>query len=277
MGSVSKNPQQQFRALAVASATGILRDWVGEERAAEAIGRVSTAIAAAAASAKKPQDFYQCTPASVATVIAISALTGVMPSTGATALAYAIPRRPRQGEPLQLTYQLSHRGVCALAERSGSKIVPIPVGMDDDIAVGPDGEVRVNSIDIDNPPTTEAELRGVIVLVKDRQTGRVLFTGYVAKKLINARRAVSQDWKYSGDKSIWATWYVEQAMKTACHYAMGRGWVVVDDTSVQRALSADVTADVAEQPPRPQNIGEVIEGVTVEGEVIEEAEAEATE
>ena len=269
--AIKKNPQQQFRQLAVAAAKSLLTDWVGEDRAKEAIGRVSTALAASAASAKNPKDFYDCTPASIATVVAISALTGVMPSTGAGALAYAIPRRPRQGAAPQLTYQLSHRGVAALAERSGSKIVTIPISNSDDVTVSATGEAVVNSIDIDNPPMSEAELRGVMVVVKDRSTGVTLFTGFVPKKIINARREVSMDYRYSKDNSIWAKWYVEQAMKTAAHYAAGRGWVVIDDSEAQRALTADVDGDRAAEPQRPATIAEAVEDEAefIEGEAIE--------
>jgi len=269
----TRNPQAEFRATVTRFSESILSEWVGSDRASEAIGRVSTAIAAATAASKKPQDIYGCTPASVATVVAISALTGIMPGTGAGALAYIVPRSVRSGEPKQLCYQLSHRGLCALAERNGTKIVPIPVSVTDRIDVTIDGEVRVEEIDLDNPPVTEEELRGVIVLVKDRTTGRVIFTGFVPKKLINARRAVSQDYKYSGERSIWGTWYVEQAMKTAIHYAVGRGWAVIDDTAIQRALTLDVEADAVRHPERPQpTLGAVFEAVEGPQESVEAVE-----
>jgi recombinational DNA repair protein RecT len=247
----TRNPQQEFRQTVTRISGLLLSEWVGEARASEAIGRVSTAIAAAASSSKNPADVYGCTAQSVATVVAISALTGIMPGTGAGALAYVVPRSVRRGEQKQLCYQLSHRGLCALAERCGTKIIPIPVAVTDSIEVTADGEVRVNQIDVDNPPTTEAELRGVIVLIKDRETGRVIFTGFVPRKLINARRAVSQDYRYSGENSIWGTWYVEQAMKTAIHYAVGRGWAVIDDTAVQKALTIDVEAEMIQAASKP--------------------------
>ena len=269
--ALKRNPQQQFRAMAVAAARSLLTDWVGEDRAKEAVGRVSTALAASAASAKNPKDFYDCTPASIATVVAISALTGVMPSTGAVALAYAIPRRPRKGEAPQLTYQLSHRGIAALAERSGSKIITIPISYSDDVTVSVTGEAVVNSIDIDSPPMCEEELRGVIVIVKDRATGVTLFPGFVPKRIINARRELSMDYRYSKGDSIWGKWYVEQAMKTASHSAAGRGWVVIDDSDAQRALTADVDGDRLAEPPRPTTIAEVIEDEAdvIEGEAVE--------
>ena len=33
-------------------------------------------------------------------------------------------------------------------------------------------------------------------------------------------------------------------MKTAMHYAIGRGWCVIDDTEAVRALQADVQSDI---------------------------------
>lgn len=242
----------QFRQQTTATAMSLLREWVGEERASEATGRIATAIAAAAACSKKPEEFYACTPASVGSVIAISALTGIMCSTGATALAYAIPRRPRKGEPPNLTYQLSHRGINALANRAGLTMIPIPIGFTDKISVDENGEVTVESRDIDNPPMTDEELRGVIVVVKSNATGKAIARGWVAKKLIHQRRQTSDSYQFaekSGnewakDSSPWHVWPVEQAMKTAMHYAIGRGWAVIDDTEAVRALNADAAADL---------------------------------
>lgn len=239
-----------FRARVNTYATQILREWVGDAKAGEAIGRVSNALAAAAASARNPQDFYECTPQSIAKVVATAALTGIMPSTGGAALAYAIPRRPRKGEPPQLQYQLSHRGIAALARRAGLAMVAYPIGMRDEIESTEDGDCRVVSIDRDDPPTTEAELRGVVVIVRDVQSGQVVARGYVAKKLINARRDTSDSYQFAEkpgndwakDSDPWHKWYVEMAIKTAMHYAVNRGWCVIDDTSAVRALQVD--ADV---------------------------------
>lgn len=239
----------EFRQRTSAMANALLRDWVGEERARDATGRIATAISAAAASAKNPQDYYDCAPSSVAKVIAISALTGIMVSTGQAALAYAIPRRPRQGEPPQLQYQLSHRGIAALAKRAGISLVAYPISYRDEVETDEAGEVVVQSRDFDNPPCNEEELRGVIVLTRLASTGAILSRGFVAKSVINERRAMSDSYKYA-IKNEWARasdpwhkWYVEMAIKTAMHYAVGRGWCVIDDTESARALQADVEGD----------------------------------
>lgn len=245
------NPAAQFRSETTRYATSILSDWVGEDRANEAIGRISVALSAAAASAKNPNDFYACTPGSVASVIAISALTGIMVGSGPTALAYAIPRRPRKGETPQLTYQLSHRGMNALAGRADRIMIPIPISTSDEIMIDDSGDVKILSRDFDNPPTSEEDLRGIVLVVKVASTGSILMRQWVPKKLINERRAVSDSYQYAESNDWakksdpWHKWYIEQAMKTAMHYAISRGWCVIDDTASARAFAADSAADLS--------------------------------
>lgn len=236
----------EFRAMASSIAGSLLKDWVGEARAAEATGRISAALAASAASARDPSDFYACTSQSVATCIAISALTGLMPGVGSTALAYVVPQRPRANEAPQLQYMLSHRGLNALAQRSGQTMVAIPIGLKDGVSVNADGEVTITSRDIDNPPLTHDELRGIVIVVKSIETGAVLAREFMPKSLIEKRRAMSRSWSGNGRKySPWENWPIEMAMKTAMHYAIGRGWCVIDDTEASRALSCE-DSDIVE-------------------------------
>ena len=241
----------------------MLQSLVGEERAKEATGRVAAALAASRANAKDPTDFDNCTQQSIGQVVAISALTGIYPGTGAAALAYAIPRRPRKGEDPQLTYQLSHRGLNALANRAGSHMVPVPVGFNDTIETTEAGDVVIKSMDLDNPPTTEAELRGVIVQVKRIDTGVLVCSAWVPKKLIDQRRDTSDSYRYA-EKNEWAkasspwhAWPVPQAMKTAMHYVIGRGLCVIDDTEAQRALAADVQSDIIDVDVVPRSVGKL--------------------
>ena len=260
-GVVTATKKANFRERCYDISLGMLTTWVGEERARESAGRVSAALAAARASAKDPSDFDACTLQSIGQVVAVSALTGIYPSTGAAALAYAIPRRPRKGEAPQLTYQLSHRGLNALANRAGSHMVAIPISYTDQIEVTEAGDAVIKSMDLDNPPTTEAELRGVIVLVKRLDTGALVCSGWVPKKLIHERRDGSDSFRYAEkpgndwakNSSPWHAWYTPQAMKTAMHYAIGRGWCVIDDTEAQRALSADIQGDIVDAEFRPLN------------------------
>lgn len=242
----------EFRSKITNWASGQLSTWVGEERAREAAGRIAIALSTAAACAKKPDEFYSCTPSSIGAVIAVSALTGIYVGTGATALAYAIPRRPRKGEAPQLTYQLSHRGLNALASRADRYMVATPISYRDTIQVDDDGEVCIVDRDFDNPPITEEEFRGIVLVVKISSTGQVLTRQWLPKKLINERRDTSDsymfaekpgnEWAKSSDP--WHVWYVPQAMKTAMHYAIARGWCVIDDTEAVRALNADVESDL---------------------------------
>ncbi|MGV3485381.1 MAG: recombinase RecT [Planctomycetaceae bacterium] len=236
-----KEQAKQFRSTATATAMSLLTQWVGPDRAKEATGRIATAIASSAASAKDPDAFYACTPASVANAVAVSALTGIMPGTGAGALAYVYPRAPRQGAQPLLLYQLSHRGCNALARRCGQTMIAIPISKKDEIEVDDSGDVHIINRDIDNPPTKYDELRGVMVIVKQLNSGLTIMRGWVPKTLIDKRKAVSTS--ASSDKSPWHNWPVEQAMKTAMHYAINRGWCVIDDTEAVRALSIDADND----------------------------------
>jgi recombinational DNA repair protein RecT len=245
----------EFRAQATGLATGLLQDWVGADRAQEAAGRIATAISCSAAAAKKPQEFYGCSPKSIATCIAVSALTGIMPGVGAHALAYLIPRKVKNVQTLN--YQLSHRGLNALAKRCGQQMTPIPVGYDDTLDIDPaSGDCLITDMDWDDPPLSHEELRGIVLIVKDLNSGNVAASKFVAKKVIDARREQSDSWRYaekSGeqwakDSSPWHKWPVEQAMKTAMHYAVSRGWCVIDDTEAVRALSTDAESDLREVP-----------------------------
>lgn len=252
---------ETFRSKAISIALDCLSDMVGEERAKEAAGRVATALAVSESSASDPKAFQSCTQKSIGSVVAIAALTGIYPSTGATALAYAIPRSPRKGEPPQLTYMLSHRGLNALANRAGSHMIAIPISYADKIKTTDTGDVVVESMDLDNPPTKEDELRGVVVQVKRIDSGVLICSGWVPKKLILERREGSDGYRYAEkpgnewakNSNPWHKWFVPMAMKTAMHYAIARGWCVIDDTEAQRALDADVQSDIIDgEVVRPQ-------------------------
>ena len=248
--SMQKAPQ--FRSQAMSIATSLMSDWLGSDRAKESAGRLSVALAAARASSKNPADFDSCTPESIGRVIALCALTNIMPSTGAGALAYVIPRKV--GGVQQLNYQLSHRGINALANRAGMHMIAIPVGYNDILESCADGSCMIQNQDFDNPPTSIDDLRGVVLVVKHLSTGQVIHSGFVAKKLILDRRETSDGWKYAEkpgkeyakESDPWHRWPVEQAQKTAMHYAVGRGWCVIDDTESSLAIAQDTRSDVVD-------------------------------
>jgi len=261
---VTTNKAKAFRDLSTGIAGSLLKDWVGDARASEATGRIASALAASAANARDPSDFYACTPQSVGAVVAIAALTGIMPSTGASALAYAIPRRARKGEEPQLTYQLSHRGLNALARRCGQTMIAIPIGVDDSINVDHGGEISVIHRDPDNPPTNWDDLRGILLVVKQLKDGLSIFRGWVPKKILTSRRDMSDAYNYAvknqhAQKSDpWHKWPVEMAQKTSMHYAVSRGWCVIDDTEAVRALAidqdSDTVIDQVKDRPAPKSI-----------------------
>lgn len=246
-----------FRQQATTIAGTLLKGWVGEDRAREATGRMNAALTAVTMAARDPSDFYKCTPASVANAIAIAALCGIMPGGNAsTSLAYVVPRRPRKDEAPQLQYSLSHRGLNAVARRCGQTMVAIPIGHKDDIDVNDAGEAVIISRNLDAPPQTYADLRGVVVLVKEIATGNVTCRGWVPKSLIEPRRKMSA----AGDAGPWGKWPIEMAMKTAMKYAVSRGWCVIDDIESMRAISADDDMDVIDTTAtvqQPRTIAEL--------------------
>lgn len=254
---LTESKASEFRQLAGKIANSLLRDWVGEERAGEATGRISAALAAAAASAKNPADFYACTPQSIGQCIAIAALTSIMPGVGSTALAYLIPRRPRKNEQPQLNFWFSHRGLAALAARGGTALISVAVSTGDKITIR-GGEVSVLDQDPDDPPMEWDELRGVMVVVKRLENGLIVHRGWVSKRVLERRRDASdtyqwaekQDKDWAKETSPWHRWPVEMAMKAAMHYAISRGWCVIDDTAATKALSVEQMQDVrAIEPP----------------------------
>lgn len=246
---------RDFNRKVMGSATKLLDEWVGADRAAEAKGRIAAAFSAAALSAKNPAEFYACSTASVAQCIATAALTGIMPGTGAAALAYLVPRRSRKDEAPNLQFQLSHRGLAALARRAGLVLVAVPAGYNDVLRMR-DGEVAEFESSPDEPPMGWEDMRGVVVIVKDAKSGEALFRGWVAKRIIEERRARSDSFRFAEkndwakNNSTWHQWPIEMGMKTALHYAVFRGWAVIDDTEAVRALSLD-SADVIDVVAQP--------------------------
>jgi hypothetical protein len=241
-------PVKELRMLAAQVASNLLVDWVGEERAKEAAGRISSALAACCSSARDPSDFLACTKESVGACVALAALSGIMPGTGPTALAYVIPRRARRGEQPQLKYEFSHRGIAALAKRCGTLLYACPVSQKDELQIH-NGEVVRHVQSPDDPPMTWDDLRGVIVTVKNINTAATLFRGWVPKVEIAKRRDMSDAYRFAeagGEAakrtSPWHQWPIEMSMKTAMHYAGARGWVVIDDSVIARCLSMDAQA-----------------------------------
>ena len=72
MTQITKHKEQSvaFQKTATASAGKLLSQWVGEDRAREATGRMNAALVAVTTAARNPADFFDCTPESVANAVA---------------------------------------------------------------------------------------------------------------------------------------------------------------------------------------------------------------
>lgn len=240
MNQIAK--KNDFRDRVTTMAKGLLAGQVSKQDMDKAAGRISLAFAAAATAARDPSYLYKCAPASIARCVALSAQMDIVPSTGAGSLAYLVPRAVRRGEPPQLNLQFSHRGLAALAMRCGIMMLTVPIGEGDEITVTETGEVKVTGRDLDNPPMDWESLRGVMLLIKDRKTGSLLSSNFVPKVIIEKRRANSDSFK-SGF-GPWVDWPVEMSMKTAMHYGVARGWCVLDDAAVAKAIDQDIQGDL---------------------------------
>jgi branched-chain amino acid transport system permease protein len=105
MTSKSLTPAKQFAATVEHLAADFLSRIADPEQVVKATGRLALAVRAAGVANPK---VYECTPASVAQAVAMSALTGLMPG-GPKPEVYLIPRSGK------LEWQISARGLQALA------------------------------------------------------------------------------------------------------------------------------------------------------------------
>ena len=97
-------------------------------------------------------------------------------------------------------------------------------------------------------------------MVRSAESGAVLTCQFVSRSIISIRRDSSDSYKFA-EKNEWAKesdpwhkWPIEMAMKTAMHYAVSRGWCVIDDTLALRALEVDAESDLASAQPAVQSI-----------------------
>ena len=214
---------KSFRGLVEASAGSFLTNLLGSEEGARASARVGLAFAAAVRAAKKPQDLYRCSPESVSSAVAMSALTDLMPG-GAMPLVWLIPR----GGELQ--WMPSHRGLTVLAQRCGYIVRAVPVSHADQLEIEM-GDVVKHVADPDSWPTSVSELRGVYVKITRMSDGASFGAPWLPSEAIAQRR------KQGGP--VWNQWPVEMAQKTAIRWAMARGYVPIEGIEMQQALEAD--------------------------------------
>jgi len=198
-----QTPQEVFARRVTAYATEFLTAIAPPEKVAQSVGRIG--IALRKAGIKQPK-LYGCDARSVANCIAMSALTGIYPG-GAKPLVDLIPR----GNNLE--WQISARGLQALAERVGGWIITAtPVHVDDvyEVTLGSDAHVR--HVPCGKGCTTRADMLAVYVVGKHKQWPAVIVP--VALDVI---------WKRSTGTQVWQQWPVEMAQKTAVVYAISRG------------------------------------------------------
>ena len=224
-------------------AGSMLTDLVGEERATEAAARVGMAFAAAHRSARNPRDIERCSPESIASAVAMSALTGLMPG-GPMPSVWLVPR---SGE---LQWMISHRGLTQLCRRAGYQLSTCVVGHHDHI-VAEFGEVTEHRAEIGSEPSTLDDIAGVIVSCRRLADGAVLGRYWLPGADIRKRRN-AKDYKGRPMASkTWDKWPMEMAQKTAIKWACARGLVPIESVELDNALAADTRATVAEERPAP--------------------------
>jgi phage RecT family recombinase len=205
---------------------------IPEHKLKRATDRLMFAIKGAATANRA---IYECTAASVAHCICLSAITGLLPG-GAVPLVDLIPRNRRSkdssgrwGSVKELNWQIGWRGYQALGERCGADLEPRLVFVGDKYesryGLNPD---LVHIPDPDVERTWENVLCAYIII--RLPNGRVRFTD-LTKAQIEKRRNNSQSWSRNdpGKRGPWEDWPLEMALKTIIKYAAQRGLFPLDE------------------------------------------------
>lgn len=215
----------------------------GSDSGKQAASRVAMAFRSAAATAKKPADFYGCSMESVANAMATSAFTQIMPG-GPYPGVFLVPKAGTLG------WWITHRGIKTLARRAGQSVETIPYFEGDTLTINRGRDYGFDITEGDADRDDYSALHGVVVMVRDIASGNVLSIRKVTFGQIEKRRkkAMTQD--------IWKAWGVEMAEKTAIKYAAARGDIFFDDVG-NMALSreAEILEGHAEVVPTPAKKG----------------------
>lgn len=219
--------KRTLRQRAQALATQQLVELLGSEAGKAAAARCSLAYGAAVRAAKNPEALESCSDVSLASCLAMSALTGLMPGGPAPAVWLV----PKKGE---LQWWISHRGIATLLLRAGYVVLPVAVHRNDVYRLA-FGEVVEH--EPGEPPVALEDLAGVYLTIRRISDGAVLARPWLAVSAIERRRkaALSDD--------IWRAWPVEMALKTALHYAFARGILPVESMELGMALEAEPHTD----------------------------------
>lgn len=207
---------------------------LGGDRGKAAAARVALAIAATLRSTKKPQDILDCTPESVINCVAMSALTGLMPS-GPTPKVYLVPQRPRKDAPPELQWRITSRGYIELGRRSGVSIMAAAIDEKDRLKISIGRVVEHEQADVTAQPTWESML-GVAVVATNIADGSTICCPWVPRQTIEERRAKSRN---DGDGSIWSQWPVEMAIGAAIRWCFARGFIPCEGAELEAAIEED--------------------------------------
>lgn len=222
-----QTPAQRYGALIETIANKELtRLFTGKDGAAAAAG-VALAFRSAVAQSEQPDALLNCSPTSIAMCVANSARYRILPG-GSNPGVYLVPKGG------QLGWWLTHRGMCALVERTGKHLDVKPVFAFDKFEI----EYGLNPRLVHVPGKGAKgwdTLAGVYVIVRDMATNRPIDMVYMERDEIQERR------RAAGTQKVWNNWPIPQAMKTAIKYAIARGMVVLDEES-RGVLSADAEA-----------------------------------
>lgn len=235
-------PEAAFRRQVEAVARNIMAH---HPKAQEAAARVGLAFAAAARAARNPAALYECTPHSVASCIALCALADLYPG-GAAPAVYLVPQAPYKGGPMELQWRLTHRGMAAIAARSGWAVHTVPVSRADL------GNLRLDCGEVEafapaDPSATVAawdDLAGVIVVLRSPAGQRVRL--WVSVATIAGRRRVSR----MADGGPWNAWPVQMAQGAAIREIVARGALPLELPDDTEPPEADAAPAIAAPAPR---------------------------
>lgn len=206
----------------------------GGDSGKEAAVKVFSAIRNAISTAKNPQAFASCTDLSILNCINQSINLDLYPG-GPNPNVYLVPQSPRKGEPMEMQWRITHRGLATLAARAGYALAAVPVAKGDHIEVDMGDVVSHRPADLSRSPTM-GNLLGFIVVVKRQRDGVALTRAWVPADVITARQAKARD------QSIWQAWPMEMSAKTAIKYVFARGIAVIE--SLDAIIAADTAAEI---------------------------------
>lgn len=230
------DPMGDLYAFIHRSTVGAMTARHGGEKGKEAAVKVFAAIRNAISTAKNPFNFASCTDQSILNCINQSIDLDLYPG-GPNPNVYLVPQSPRKGEPMEMQWRITHRGLATLAARAGYALAAVPVAKGDHIEVDMGDVVSHRPADLSRSPTM-GNLLGFIVVVKRQRDGVALTRAWVPADIITARQAKARD------QSIWQAWPMEMSAKTAIKYVFARGIAVIE--SLDAIIAADTAAEIEE-------------------------------